>query len=63
VLQPAIDCHVGAQLLIDDSIGPGFVAEAADGSVLVDSTITARLARAEPRLTIALARKLTDGRD
>jgi vacuolar-type H+-ATPase subunit E/Vma4 len=61
VLQSAIDRHVGAQLLIDDSVGPGFVAEAADGSVLVDNTIVARLARAETSLAIALARKLTDG--
>jgi vacuolar-type H+-ATPase subunit E/Vma4 len=34
------------------------VVEAADGSVVVDNTLTSRLARAESRLTIDLARKL-----
>lgn len=60
-LHAAIGRHEGAQLVIDESVGPGFVAEAADGSVVVDYTLAAGLARAEPRLTMALARKLTNG--
>jgi vacuolar-type H+-ATPase subunit E/Vma4 len=60
VLHAAIDQHDGAQLVTDESIGPGFVAEAADGSVVVDDTLPMRLVRAKPRLTMALARKLAD---
>ena len=60
ILHAAIDRHEGAQLVIDESIGPGFVVEAADGSVVVDYTLAAGLARAESRLTTALARKLAD---
>lgn len=60
VLQDTIDRHPGAALVIDESVGPGLVAEAADGSVIVDNTLVARLARAEPRLAIQLLRKLAD---
>lgn len=60
VLQDTIDRHPGAALVIDESVGPGIVAEAADGSVIVDNTLVARLARAEPRLAIQLLRKLAD---
>ena len=61
VLQDTVDRQPGAQLVIDESVGPGVVAEAADGSVIVDNTLAARLARAEARLTIELRRKLGDG--
>ena len=61
VLQAAVNRHEGSQLVIDESTLPGFVAEAGDGSVVVDNTLAARLARAETRLTIELARKLADG--
>ena len=37
------------------------MAEAADGSVSVDNTLAARLARVEPRLAIELLRKIGDG--
>jgi vacuolar-type H+-ATPase subunit E/Vma4 len=60
ILHAAIDRHEGAQLVIDESIGPGFVVEAADGSVVVDYTLAAGLARAESRLAMALTRKLAD---
>ena len=63
VVQAAISAHPGATLLTDDSLGPGIVAEAADGSVTVDNTLAARLAGAGTRLTIALGRALTDGRE
>lgn len=60
VLQDAIARDPGAALVIDESVGPGIVAEAADGSVVVDNTLVARLARVEPRLSIELLRKLAD---
>jgi vacuolar-type H+-ATPase subunit E/Vma4 len=55
-----IATRYGAQLVLDESIGPGVVVEAADGSVVVDDTLAGRLARAESRLTIDLARKLRE---
>jgi vacuolar-type H+-ATPase subunit E/Vma4 len=60
VLQDTIDGYPGAALVIDESVQPGIVAEAADGSVVVDNTLVARLARAEPGLAIELLRKLAD---
>lgn len=60
VLQDVVARTPGAQLVIDESVAPGVVAEAADGSVVVDNTIVARLARAESRLAIELLRKLGD---
>ena len=60
LLRATIAGHDGAELVIDDSVGPGVVAEAADGSLTVDDTLAARLARAEPRLAIELSRKLGD---
>lgn len=60
MLHAVIDRHEGAQLVIDESVDPGFVAEAGDGSVVVDNTLAVRLARAETRLTMALARTLAD---
>ncbi|HET7218697.1 MAG TPA: V-type ATP synthase subunit E [Vicinamibacterales bacterium] len=60
VLHDTIARTPGAQLVIDESVGPGVVAEAADGSVVVDNTLVARLARAESRLAIELLRKLDD---
>jgi vacuolar-type H+-ATPase subunit E/Vma4 len=60
-LQPTIDRHGHAELVIDESVGPGVVAEATDGFVVVDNTLVARLARAEARLATELARELRDG--
>jgi vacuolar-type H+-ATPase subunit E/Vma4 len=62
VLQAAIGQYEGAQLVIDEAVGPGIVAEAGDGSVVVDNTLAGRLARAEIGLTMALSRRLGDGR-
>lgn len=62
ILHAAIDAHDGAQLVVDESVPPGFVAQAADGSVVVDDTLAARFARGKSRLTMALARKLADDR-
>jgi vacuolar-type H+-ATPase subunit E/Vma4 len=59
VLAP-IAARCGVELVIDDSVGPGVFVEAGDGSVSVDNTLAARLARNESRLTIELARKLRD---
>lgn len=58
VLQPLVDRCPGAQLVLDDSVGPGVVVEAPDRSVTVDNTLAARLARAETWLAIELTRKL-----
>ena len=61
LLQSAIHGRDGLQLVIDESIGAGFVAEASDRSVVVDSTLAAHFGRAETRLMMALAGKLADG--
>lgn len=62
MLQATVARHDGAELVIDDSVGPGVVAEAADGSAIVDNTLAARLARAETRLAIELLREVGDAR-
>lgn len=54
VLRPAVSAHPSIDLVVDEAIGPGLVAEAADGSVLVDNTLAARLARLETRLAVEL---------
>jgi vacuolar-type H+-ATPase subunit E/Vma4 len=59
VLEPAIDEREGARLVIDESVGPGIVAESADGSVIVDNTLTARLRRVETGLAADLVRRLS----
>jgi vacuolar-type H+-ATPase subunit E/Vma4 len=60
-LRPTAARHEDVELVIDESIGPGIVAEAADRSVIVDNTLAARLTRLEPRLAIELFRMLGDG--
>jgi vacuolar-type H+-ATPase subunit E/Vma4 len=62
VLRPAVERHAGATLVVDDAVGAGLIAEAGDGSVVVDNTLAARLARGERELASALARELNDGR-
>ena len=57
ILRSVVERHEGATLVIDEAVGPGVVAEAADGSVVVDNTLAARLARAETRLVMELSRK------
>jgi vacuolar-type H+-ATPase subunit E/Vma4 len=61
-IQSAITRHSGAQVIIDETVAPGIVAEAADGSVVVDNTLAARLAGVETRLAIELLQRLTDAR-
>jgi vacuolar-type H+-ATPase subunit E/Vma4 len=61
-LQPIVDEHSGATLVVED-VGPGVVVESADGSVSIDNTLAARLTRAEPSLTIELSRRLGEGGD
>lgn len=60
-LRAEIGRHNDLQLVIDESIGPGFIAEAGDGSVVVDDTLAARLGRLETHLTTRLAQTLADG--
>ena len=62
VLQPLVAQHEGAELVIDESVGPGVVAEAADGSVIVDNTLAARLAQIEARLASDLLADVGNGR-
>jgi len=57
VLQPIVDRHDDVTLLMDEGTGPGVVVEAGDGSVVVDNTLAARLARAETRLVMELSGK------
>jgi vacuolar-type H+-ATPase subunit E/Vma4 len=59
-LQGIVARHEGAQLVIDEAVGPGVIAEAADGSVVVDNTLAARLARAETRLAIELLKRISN---
>lgn len=68
-LEPAMSAAVRAlggapeALVIrpDPSCGAGFVLAAADGSVRVDATLSARLERAWPELSIELLRRLAGG--
>jgi vacuolar-type H+-ATPase subunit E/Vma4 len=60
VLGPVAARHDGAEIVIDETVGPGVVVEAADGSVVVDSTLVARLARIEPTLAVELLAELSD---
>jgi vacuolar-type H+-ATPase subunit E/Vma4 len=70
-LQPRVRCHAAyadtlqptiercdAELVIDETVGPGVVVEARDGSVIIDNTLATRLTRSETRLTIELSQKL-----
>ena len=60
VLRPVAARHDGAEIVIDETVGPGVVVEAADGSVVVDNTLAARLARIEPKLAVELLAGLSD---
>ena len=51
---PLLSRQPEVELVVDESIGPGFLAEAADGSVFVDNTLAARLSRLETRLAVEL---------
>jgi vacuolar-type H+-ATPase subunit E/Vma4 len=58
---PAVARHTGASLVVDESVGVGIVAESHDGAVVVDNTLSARLALRHRDLMPALARRLSDG--
>lgn len=58
VLEPAVAGREDVQLVPDEALGPGLVAEAADGSVLVDNTLLARVRRREARLAVELLEAL-----
>ena len=60
VLRPVAARHDGAEIVIDETVGPGVVVEAADGSVVVDNTLAARLARIEPKLAVEQLAGLSD---
>lgn len=52
----------GVPIEIDPSVGPGFVAEARDGSVTIDNTLAARLARLDAQLAVHLLAEVRRGR-
>jgi vacuolar-type H+-ATPase subunit E/Vma4 len=58
IVQPIVARHEGVELVADESVGPGIVAEAVDGSLVIDNTLGARLARADARLVIALTQQV-----
>jgi vacuolar-type H+-ATPase subunit E/Vma4 len=57
-----VDRRPGTTIVEDDAVGPGVVVETADGGVIVDNTLRARLTQLEPELASVLAQKLSDGR-
>jgi vacuolar-type H+-ATPase subunit E/Vma4 len=59
VLTPVIT-RSGAELVVDESVGPGVFVEGENLSVVVDNTLAARLTRSQSRLTIELARRLRE---
>jgi vacuolar-type H+-ATPase subunit E/Vma4 len=61
VLRPIVARHAGIELVVDDTVGAGVIAESIDGSVSVDNTLAARLARIADRLTVDLAREASRG--
>jgi vacuolar-type H+-ATPase subunit E/Vma4 len=58
VLAPIVGRTQGAEIVIDETVGPGVVVEAADGSVLVANTLEARLDRIAPALAVDLLKEL-----
>ena len=61
VLQPLVARHADALLEIDESLGPGLIAETLDGAVVVDNTLAARLNRRERRLAVELMAEVNRG--
>ena len=53
-LRPLLGKRPDVTLVVDESIGPGLIAEAADESVVVDNTLAARLSRLHARLAVEL---------
>ncbi|MEW5738939.1 MAG: V-type ATP synthase subunit E family protein [Myxococcota bacterium] len=58
VLEPVVAGREDVKLIADEGADFGLVAEAADGSVSVDSTLKARLRRLEARLAVELSGEL-----
>lgn len=51
--------YPGVSLEVDASVGPGFIAEAVDGSVVIDNTLVARLARMQDQLGVEVVREVS----
>ena len=62
VLGPIVAQHEGAELVVDEAVGPGVSVEAADGSVVVDNTLAGRLSRIEAQLAVDLFAEMNHGR-
>jgi vacuolar-type H+-ATPase subunit E/Vma4 len=75
-LRPLVRCHPevlplleaqltgrdDVKLLPDETMGPGLVAAAADGTVEVDNTLLGRLQRLRPKLAVELLKEVDDAR-
>lgn len=61
VLRPLVAGHHGVALEIDQTLGPGLIAETPDGTVVVDNTLGARLSRIERRLAVELMGEVDRG--
>jgi vacuolar-type H+-ATPase subunit E/Vma4 len=59
ILGAIADRRGDAELVVDESTGPGVIVEAADGSVTIDNTLSRRLARIEPALAVELLPEVT----
>lgn len=57
-VRAALEGRADAQIAEDETMGPGVVVQAADGHVVVDNTLEARLTRLRPVLSVELAREL-----
>jgi vacuolar-type H+-ATPase subunit E/Vma4 len=60
LVQPIVARHEGTELEIDETADPGVIAEAGDGSVVVDNTLAVRLTRIQGHLAIELTKQLLD---
>jgi vacuolar-type H+-ATPase subunit E/Vma4 len=62
IVERVVAGHEGAELVIDESVGPGAIVDADDGAVVVDNTLAARLSRLEAHLAIELLKEIRDVR-
>lgn len=57
-VRAALHPPVEASVVPDDTLAPGVIVEAVDGSVIVDNTVGARLQRLRPSLSIELLQRI-----
>ena len=61
LVREPLETRDGVTLTVDDSIPPGILAEAGDGSLSIDNTLRARLERRWPGLASDIAAKVVNG--